>query len=85
VTYRVESAESAEQELLDLPPHEYRRAVKRIAALAQNPRPPGVRKITGRRNSWRIRAGQYRIIYEIDDDRRIVTVKRVRHRKDAYR
>ncbi len=54
-------------------------------ALAANPRPKGVKKLTGLDNLYRIRAGDYRIVYQIRDDRLIVLVVRIGHRKDVYR
>ena len=57
---------------------------KIIASLADNPRPSGCKKLKGE-PAWRIRTGNYRIIYEIDDDKVIVTVISVGHRKDVYR
>ncbi|MFH0351856.1 MAG: type II toxin-antitoxin system RelE/ParE family toxin [Chromatiales bacterium] len=56
-----------------------------IQALARNPRPPGCRKLTGTENDWRIRVGDYRVIYAIADVIRVVRVHRVRHRREAYR
>jgi len=55
-----------------------------IASLANDPRPPGSKKLKGE-SAWRIRMRNYRIIYEIDDDRVIVTVITVGHRKNVYR
>ena len=55
-----------------------------IELLAQNPRPPGVRKIQGSKNSFRIRVGDYRVIYEIRDTILMICVIRVRHRKSVY-
>ena len=56
-----------------------------IDSLAINPRPPGVKKLKGGAGYWRIRVGDYRIIYTIQDDRLIVTVVRIGNRRDAYR
>jgi mRNA interferase RelE/StbE len=53
--------------------------------LADNPRPPGCRKLVGSKNDWRIRVGDCRVLYEIADAIRVVRVNRVRHRRDAYR
>ena len=53
--------------------------------LATDPRPTGCRKLVGSENDWRIRVGNYRVIYEIADEVRIVRIVRVRHRKDSYR
>ena len=55
-----------------------------LQALTEEPRPPGCRRLTNR-GGWRIRVGDFRIVYEIDDDQRAVTVLRVGHRRDVYR
>jgi len=55
-----------------------------IKSLAQNPRPPGCRKLASR-PEWRIRVGSYRVLYLIDDLRRTVTIAVVAHRRDVYR
>jgi mRNA interferase RelE/StbE len=56
-----------------------------IEALASDPRPAGCEKLEGMINAFRVRKGDYRIVYTVDDANDIVTVTRVRHRKDAYR
>lgn len=56
-----------------------------IATLAHTPRPTGVKKLVGSRSDWRIRIGEYRILYEIDDTAQTVTMMRIEHRRDAYR
>jgi len=56
-----------------------------IQRLAKNPRPTGCRKLAGTDNDWRIRVGEYRVIYEIADAIRVVRVNRVRHRREVYR
>jgi mRNA interferase RelE/StbE len=61
------------------------RVGKAIRALAKDPRPAGSRKLAGTESDWRIRVGDYRVIYEIADKIRIVRVNRVRHRREAYR
>ena len=55
-----------------------------IHALAQNPRPPGCLKLSDRQG-WRIRSGSHRIIYTIDDEKKVVTVLHIGHRRDVYR
>jgi mRNA interferase RelE/StbE len=82
--YRVEIAVSASHEMLRLSPALLARIDPRIMALAEDPRPPGAQKLTGL-NAHRIRVGDYRVIYEIDDVSRTVTVTRVRHRGEVYR
>jgi mRNA interferase RelE/StbE len=59
------------------------RIVERIRRLADDPRPPGSQKLSGR-DRYRIRQGVYRIVYAIEDDRLIVVVVRIGHRKDVY-
>ena len=62
-----------------------KRVDTRILALAENPRPPGVEKLVGPESFYRVRVGDYRIIYQIEDDRFIVLVIRIRHRREVYR
>lgn len=61
------------------------RLSQRIDRLADEPRPPGSKKLSGHENRYRVRLGDYRIIYEVYDHQVLVLVLRVRHRKDAYR
>jgi mRNA interferase RelE/StbE len=58
---------------------------RKIEALADNPRPVGCRKIQGEKSLWRIRVGDYRIIYSIDDALKVIDISAIRHRSDAYR
>jgi mRNA interferase RelE/StbE len=58
--------------------------VAALDRLAVNPRPPGVRKLKGGSGLWRLRVGDYRVIFEIDDARRLVDVSHIRHRREAY-
>lgn len=83
--YSVAVARSARRELEELETDIARRIISRIEALASNPRPPGCAKLQGPTDLWRIRVGDYRVIYSIDDPTRIVDINRVRHRSDAYR
>ncbi len=76
---------AAEKDLKKLPGEIFHRLIIHIKSLAETPRPPGCRKITGTKNDWRIRVGDYRIIYEVDDSVRVVKVMRVRDRREAYR
>ena len=68
--YEVLIERSAERDLRALDPEVFRRIVPRIRSLSQNPRPSGCHKITGSKNDWRIRVGEYRLIYEVDDKNR---------------
>ena len=57
----------------------------RIDGLAQDPRPSASRKLRGEQNLWRIRIGDYRVVYSVDDRQRIVDIVRIRHRREVYR
>lgn len=83
--YQVLLERSAERDLRRLSADVHERVIEAIKGLAANPRPPGCRKLTGSRHDWRIRVGDYRVIYEIADTIRIVRVNRVRHRREVYR
>jgi mRNA interferase RelE/StbE len=83
--YRVLLERAAEKDLSRLSVATHDRVIAAIRALAANPRPPGSRKLTGSKSDWRIRVGDYRVIYEIADEIRIVRVNRVRHRGEVYR
>lgn len=61
------------------------RIVARIAALAENPRPHGSEKLAGYDDRYRVRQGSYRVVYEIDDDARHVTIYKIGHRREVYR
>lgn len=76
---------SAERDLRKLPVEVFERVISEIRSLAREPRPPGSRKLSGSKHDWRVRVGEYRILYEIDDRVREVRVMRVRHRREAYR
>ena len=84
MAYRVFITPSADRVIAKLPQDVRRRVADRIAALAENPRPPGSVKLTGE-DTYRIRVGDYRIIYSIHDDRLVVIVIDVGHRGDVYR
>jgi mRNA interferase RelE/StbE len=60
------------------------RLVPKIEGLAANPRPSGCRKLRGYKDIWRIRVGDYRVVYIIDDERKLVSITRIAHRKDVY-
>lgn len=72
------------KELQRLPRQIFPAVLNATIALLNDPRPAGVKKLTGSSSDWRIRIGEYRIIYEIDDTARTTTVLRVAHRRDAY-
>lgn len=83
-TYGVEQTPRAEKDLRKLPPRIQRRILEAILTLADEPRPPGCVNLRGR-EGYRIRVGDYRAVYEVDDAALVVTVFGVGHRKDIYR
>ena len=83
--YAISFARSARKQLQVLDRALALRIVGRIESLAVTPRPVGCVKLEGGAGLWRIRVGDYRVIYEIDDDHRRIDVSAVRHRRDAYR
>ena len=82
--YKVIVSKSAQKELLKLPQQANDRIIPAILKLSEEPRPPGAKKLKGGADSWRIRVGDYRVIYRVDDEILIVDVRRVGHRKDIY-
>jgi mRNA interferase RelE/StbE len=82
--YRVELTASATKELKKLPNQIVERVFPRLENLASNPRPSGCKKLQGGDREWRIRVGDYRVVYTIDDSRLIVQVTRIRHRSEVY-
>jgi mRNA interferase RelE/StbE len=82
---RVELARRAVKALTALPRGEQQRVRAAIDLLADNPRPPGCTKLTGEDDAYRVRVGVYRIVYEVLDNRLLVHVVRVGHRRDVYR
>jgi mRNA interferase RelE/StbE len=83
MSYRVLILRRAQKELADLPKADYIRVRDAVAALADEPRPAGCKKLVGR-EGWRIRSGDYRVIYEIDDAEDKITVLHIGHRRDVY-
>ena len=82
--YSVRILRRAIKDIADLPEGYTRLVGERIDRLRENPRPPGAKKLRGSRD-YSLRVGVYRILYDIDDNARIVTVYRVKHRREAYR
>jgi mRNA interferase RelE/StbE len=83
VPYRIELRPAAARQLRKLDPPTARRIQGAIALLADDPRPPASRPLTGR-PAWRVRVGDYRVIYTIEDDRLVVVVVTLGHRRDVY-
>ena len=84
-TYKVTILPSALDQLAELPRYDQKKIKERIDRLGVDPHLPGVKKLKGESDLFRLRCGNYRIIYSIDDVRLIVLVIRIGHRRDAYR
>lgn len=82
--YEVVLTTSARKEVRALADPLLSRVWTAIRGLAMDPRPSGCRKLSGARDRWRVRVGDYRVVYGIDDEAKIVTIIRVRHRSAAY-
>ena len=86
MAYTIHLERRAEREFRRLPREVIRRIDAMFRQLASNPRPVGVVKLSGRTASgWRVRVGEYRILYQIDDSRNRIDVYRIKHRREAYR
>jgi mRNA interferase RelE/StbE len=85
MTYRIEFVKRATKQFKDLPTHEQQRLSPKINALSTEPRPIGVVKLSGEEDLYRIRVGDYRIIYAIQDDQLLVLVVKLGHRREIYR
>ena len=83
--YRLEIVSSARREFLALPAGIQRRIDAHVLQLPEEPRPRGAKSLKGHAGLYRIWIGEYRVVYEIDDETRVVTVTRVRLRARAYR
>ena len=83
--YTIEFSPRAARDFKSLGPETQRRFKPRIDALADNPRPHGVEKLHGEEGLFRVRAGDYRIVYSIMDDRLVVLLVKIGHRREVYR
>lgn len=83
--YRLIVSHSARKEALSLPREVQERIRPAVGALAGEPRPYGCDKLKGEEGFYRIRVGDYRVVYHVDDDDMTVTVTRIKHRRDIYR
>lgn len=83
--YRVLIQPSAVRELKKLEPRARQRIASVIDALAEEPRPPGARKLVGRKDDYRLRVGDFRVLYRIRNRELVVLVVKVGHRRDIYR
>lgn len=82
--YKIEFKKTAVKELKSVPDKDIKKIITKIKLLEENPRPNGCIKLTGK-EQYRIRQGNYRILYSIEDDRLIIFVVKIAHRKNVYR
>jgi mRNA interferase RelE/StbE len=82
--YTVSVGRPAQKDIKSLDQSVRGRVILALRSLADDPRPPGCRKLVGSHNRWRIRVGDYRVIYTVDDAGRVVEIVAVRHRSKAY-
>ena len=85
MTHSVVVLASAVRQINSLPKKDRKRVWDRIEALARNPRPAAAKQLKNRDRYWRLRVGDYRVIYSIEDKKLLVTVVRVGHRREVYR
>ena len=85
VTFKVELSPAAKRHLRKINPVVRERILRRLICLETDPRPSGVVKLEGITGYYRLRVGDYRVIYRIEDERLIVVVMRIGHRREVYR
>ena len=85
MSYRVTLTATAVKERRRIDVTVRQRIDQTLRSLQSDPRPSGVKKLSGQYQDWRVRVGDYRILYEIDDDQQKITVWRIAHRRDVYR
>ncbi|MGA3204426.1 MAG: type II toxin-antitoxin system RelE/ParE family toxin [Bryobacteraceae bacterium] len=84
VKYSLEIKQSAQKELDALEDTLFTRIDRKILALADNPRPAGCKKLRGYKDQWRIRIGDWRVLYIVDDQAKVITITGVAHRSEVY-
>jgi mRNA interferase RelE/StbE len=82
--YSLEIKQSAQKELDALDDTLFTRIDRKILALADNPRPVGCKKLRGYKDQWRIRIGDWRVLYIVDDHAKVITITGVAHRREVY-
>jgi len=85
MAYRVDLSPAAQSELRGIDSGARDRILRALAKLENEPRPAGAKKLKGRDELWRVRVGDYRIVYEIRDQILVVLVVRIAHRREVYR
>ena len=84
-SYEIRWKGSAERDLRNIDPQQILRVIQAIESLVDNPFPSQCRKLRGSERDYRIRVGDYRVIYQVDVKAKVVTIYHVRHRREAYR
>jgi mRNA interferase RelE/StbE len=82
--YAVEVKPSARKELEALPDNVLARVILKVESLGHTPRPTGCKKLKGYKDQWRIRIGDWRVLYIIDDTLKLVSITRIAHRREVY-
>ena len=82
--FSIDIKASAQKELDAMDSALFARIDRKIMSLADNPRPAGCKKLRGYKDQWRIRVGDYRVVYLLDDAKALLTIVRVAHRKEVY-
>jgi mRNA interferase RelE/StbE len=83
IDYKIEIKKSAQKELKNLPDKALKKVIEKIGSLVANPRPAGCKKLSGD-EKYRIRIGNYRVLYSIEDEILVIFIVKVGHRKDVY-
>jgi mRNA interferase RelE/StbE len=84
-SYSVDAKPAATREIEALPDNALSRVIRKVESLAQTPRPAGCKKLKGYKDQWRVRVGDWRVVYIIDDEAKLVSVTRVAHRSEVYK
>ncbi|MEK7676330.1 MAG: type II toxin-antitoxin system RelE/ParE family toxin [Verrucomicrobiota bacterium] len=84
-SFSIQWRSSTKKDFRKLPPREVARVLAEVELLSEEPFPHGTEKLSGSEHTYRIRIGDYRVVYEVLSQSRIVEIQRVRHRKDVYR
>ncbi|NKB24638.1 MAG: type II toxin-antitoxin system mRNA interferase toxin, RelE/StbE family [Kiritimatiellae bacterium] len=82
--YKIEWRKSTKKDLRKISSIDILRIISAVEVLSKNPYPQGVRKLSGSESTYRIRIGNYRVIYEVFEHTIVIEIQRVRHRKDVY-
>jgi mRNA interferase RelE/StbE len=85
MSYAIAISKSVQKQIDNLPNDVIERVIEKIQNLASEPRPDGIVKLKGSDNEYRIRIGDYRVRYEIDDETQLIQILQCKHRKDVYR